>query len=221
VRDEYFDTKRRINNFNEGELEQFFKKVPSIETINQLKHLFYIPPLEKELKWLVTQYPSESEFFELFKKASPMAELEQLVKKSPIRGYFEEIMIKTFETEITRRKARKKEKTPWYVWLLRCQKEGGAFFGNEILEYYFEDQFRFVSTSKILDIELSSDVWLNIRSTWLAVTLLSADCEVAAIAEKQIQKAKKWLSQNNAQHLTINDTPIKEAFEKEFNMTLA
>ena len=92
-------------------------------------------------------------------------------------------------------------------------------FSNRLKDF-FQDQFRFVSSAKIENVPLSSDVWLDIIPTWLAVTLLSADFEVAVVAKKEIQKAKKWLSQHKAKSLTINGVPIKEAFEKEFSTTI-
>jgi hypothetical protein len=107
----------------------------------------------------------------------------------------------------------------WDLKLLKTQQADGSFTGLEILGSHLRIDLKKLKYFSAMIDGISSDLQEKVLATWLAVNVLSTDLKDVATAVRAIRKAKKWLSQHNAENLTVKGIPIEEAFNNRFRIT--
>jgi hypothetical protein len=115
----------------------------------------------------------------------------------------------------------KKAERLWYLELLKTQQADGSFTGFKILSSHLG-----IPLKKLKDFSaemdgITSKLQERALTTWLSVTTLSMDDEVTGVAHRAIKKAKSWLSQHNAEHLTVKGVPIEEVIKERFGISLS
>ncbi|MBA7665086.1 hypothetical protein ES703_73152 [subsurface metagenome] len=109
----------------------------------------------------------------------------------------------------------------WYLALLKTQQADGSFTGLKILSHHLGIPLKKLKNFSAEMDGISSKLQEKSLATWLAVSILSIDHEVSAVADRAIRKAKVWLSQHNVESPTVKGVPMEEALKERFGITLS